>query len=81
MANPAVHAQNRAVKHTTQPNKSRAAAHESFLKKDLDADAAAVKKQLGKVSAEVKAGMQKASAELDKCGDSVKAGTANPTPR
>jgi hypothetical protein len=79
---PAVFAQNAADIYATQPNKSLAAAHESFLKKDLNASAtechkaaAAVKKQSSKVSADAKAGMQKAGAELDKCGDSVKAGT------
>jgi len=58
---PAVYAQNTTDHYATQPNKSLAAAHESFLKKDMNASAAelhkasaAVKRQSGKVSADAK---------------------------
>ena len=81
IAIPAVYAQPAPEKFTGEPNKTLAAAHESFLKKDLNASAAeihkaaaAVKKQSGEVSADAKAGMKKAGDELNQCGDRVKAG-------
>ena len=79
---PAVYAQSSPDQFTGEPNKSLAAAHESFLKKDLNASAAQihkasnyVKKESDQVAQDSKAGMTKAGAELDKLGAGVKAGT------
>jgi len=67
---------------TTEPDKSLAAAHESFLKGDMNKAsqqihraAAAVKKDSRTVAADSKDGMNKAGAALDKLGDDVKTGT------
>ena len=81
-AGQAAFAQTSTNKFTTQPDKSMAAAHESFMQKNMNAAsehihkaADYVKKQSDKVAADTKAGMKKASEQLDKFGDSVKAGT------
>jgi len=67
---------------TTEPDKTMAAAHESFVKKDMNKAAeqvhkaaATVKKESESVAAGAKDGMRKAGAELDELGDSVKNGT------
>ena len=64
------------------PDKSMAAAHESFIKgdtkkaaADIDSAAAYIKKQSDKVGESSKAGMKKAGDELDKLGDGIKNGT------
>jgi hypothetical protein len=79
---PTVFAENAPTDFTTEPDKTLAAAHESFLKKDTDKAAeqihkaaAGVKAEADKVTADSKAGMKKAGDELDKLGDGVKAGT------
>src|ERR1017187_5409549 len=66
----------------TEPDKSLAAAHESFVKGNLDKAskqiheaAAYVKKQSDKVAEDSKEGVKKAGDELDKLGDGIKQGT------
>ena len=66
---------------STEPDKSMAAAHESFLKGDMqkasasiDKAAASVKKESEKVDASAKEGVKQAGDELDKLGQSVKSG-------
>jgi hypothetical protein len=65
-----------------EPDKSMTAAHESFVKKDMNKAAeqihmaaAAVKKQSAKVAQGSKEEMKKAGDEMDKLGDGVKKGT------
>jgi hypothetical protein len=67
---------------TTQPDKSMAAAHKSFLKGDMNKASAEihkaatyVKSQSDKVAAGSKDGVKKSGEALDKLGDDVKAGT------
>ena len=79
---PAGHAQPSTADFKTEPDKTMAAAHESFVKGDMNKAgdqikqaAAYVTKQSDKVAAGSKAGMKKAGNELDKLGDDVKAGT------
>jgi hypothetical protein len=67
---------------TSEPDKSLAAAHESFMKKDMDKAsehihkaAASVKKESEKVTKGSQMEMKKAGDELDKLGDGVKNGT------
>lgn len=79
---PAVCAQSATTDFKAEPDKSMAAAHESFIKgdtekasKDLAKAADFVKQQSEKVAEDSKAGMNKAGDELDKLGDGVKDGT------
>jgi hypothetical protein len=65
-----------------EPDKTLAAAHESFVKKDMDKAgvqvhkaAAYVAKESDKVAADCKAGVKKASAGLDTLGDNIKKGS------
>ncbi|MBP9901407.1 MAG: hypothetical protein V9H26_05240 [Verrucomicrobiota bacterium] len=81
-AMPAVYAQTQPVNFTSEPNKSLAAAHESFVAKNMNAASEQihtasvyVRKQSSKVSGEAKAGMKKAGDELDQLGQGVQAGT------
>jgi hypothetical protein len=66
----------------SESSKQMTAAHESFVKKDMNQAAAhihqaaaAVKKESDKVAEGSKEGMKKAGEELDKLGDGVKNGT------
>ena len=66
---------------STEPDKSMAAAHESFLKGDrqkasasIDKAAASVSKESEKVAASAKEGVKKAGDDLKKLGQSVKSG-------
>ena len=66
----------------TEPDKTMAAANESFVKgetkkagEDIDKAADYVKKQAQHVGESSKADMDKAGAELDKLGEGVKSGT------
>jgi hypothetical protein len=79
---PAAYAQSGAGGFKSEPDKSMAAAHESFLKGDMHKSAAEidkaaswVKKQSDKVGEDSKAGMKSAGDELDKLGEGVKTGT------
>jgi hypothetical protein len=81
-ASPAVAAENASGNFTTEPDKTLAAAHESFVKGDMDKAAAQihkaadyVKKQSDNVAADSKAGFKTAGEGLDKLGDDVKKGT------
>ena len=67
---------------TTEPDQAMSAAHESFLKGDMqkasasiEKAAASVKKESEKVAASAKEGVKKAGDELDKLGRRVKSGT------
>jgi hypothetical protein len=78
---PAVCAQTKSADFTTEPDKTLAAAHESFVKHDTQEAAEQihkagtyVKKEADKVASGSKEEMKKAGAELDKLGDGVKAG-------
>ena len=79
---PALYAQTDTGSFKGEPDKSMAAAHESFLKGAKDKSAADihkaaewVKKQSDKVGEDSKAGMKSTGEELDKLGDGVKDGT------
>jgi hypothetical protein len=79
---PALYGQTATGGFKSEPDKSMAAAHESFLKGEKDKSAADihkaaewVKKQSDKVGDDSKAGMKAAGEELDKLGDGVKDGT------
>jgi len=79
---PAVQAQTHPSDFPDEPDKSMAAAHESFLKGDMkqasdqiSKASASVKQQANQVAEDAKGGVTKAAAELDKLGQSVKAGT------
>jgi len=82
LARPAVSAEKSPGDFTTEPDKSMAAAHESFVKGDMHKASAQigkaadyVKKQSDKVAADSKAGIKKAGDDLDKLGAGVKQGT------
>jgi len=77
-----VQAQTHATDFTEEPDKSMAAAHESFLKGDMNKASdqiskasAEVKRQANQVAKDAKSGVTKAAAELDKLSQSVKAGS------
>ena len=79
---PAVYGQTSKADFKTEPDKSMAAANESFLKGDtkkageeISKAADYVKKQANHVAAGSKADMEAAGAELDKLGQGVKSGT------
>ena len=79
---PALYAQTATGGFKSEPDKSMAAAHESFLKgqkdkaaSDIHKSAEWIKKQADKVGEDSKAGMKSAGDELDKLGDGVKDGT------
>jgi len=79
---PALHAQTHPSDFPDEPDKSMAAAHESFLKGDMkqasdqiSKASASVKQQANQVAEDAKGGVNKAAAELDELGQSVKAGT------
>ena len=81
VAIPAAFAETSSSDFTTEPDKSMAAAHESFLKGDMqkasasiEKAAASVKKESEKVAASAKEGLKKAGDELDKLGRRVKSG-------
>ena len=81
-AGPAIHAQTSTADFSGEPDKSMAAAHESFVKgdmkkagNDIGKASAYVKKEANQVAKDAKSGVTKAGAELDKLGKSVKAGT------
>jgi hypothetical protein len=76
---PATYAQTSSTDFKTKPDKTMAAAHESFVKGDTKAAAAGiakaadyVKKQSVNVADDSKEGMKKAGDELGKLGDGVK---------
>jgi predicted thioesterase len=78
---PAAYAQRSPADFTGEPDKTMAAAHESFVKKEMDkaADqigkaADYVKEEAGKVATGSKEGVKKAGDELGKLGQSVKKG-------
>ena len=78
---PAAFAAKSSSNFTTEPDRSMAAAHESFLKGDMqkasasiDKAAASVKPESEKVAASAKKGVKKAGDDLDKLGQSVKRG-------
>lgn len=77
-----MHAQKSPADFSAEPDKTLAAAHESFVKKDMNQAAehlhraaADVKAESEKVAAGSTKGMKKAGDELDKLGDGVKNGT------
>ncbi len=79
---PAVYAQTSPGDFTNEPDKTMAAAHESFLKgetnkaaEQIHKAAAYVKKEADKVAKDSKAGVKKAGDDLDKLGQGVKKGT------
>ena len=79
---PALQAQTQPSDFTDEPDKSMAAAHESFLKGDMNQASdqigkasASVKRQANEVAKDAKSGVTKAAADLDKLGQSVKAGS------
>ena len=79
---PALQAQTQPSDFTDEPDKSMAAAHESFLKGDMNQASdqigkasASVKRQANEVAKDAKSGVTKAAAELDKLGQSVKTGS------
>ena len=79
---PALQAQTHPSDFPDEPDKSMAAAHESFLKGDMKQASdqigkasANVKKQADEVAKDAKSGVTKAAGELDKLSQSVKAGT------
>jgi hypothetical protein len=79
---PAVYAQTSSGDFTKEPDKTMAAAHESFLKgernkaaKQIHRAAAYVKKEADKVAKDTKEGVKKAGEDLDKLGQGVKKGT------
>ena len=79
---PALHAQTSSTNFTEEPDKTMAAAHESFLKKDMNKAAGQistaadyVKKEADKVTQDAKEGVKKAGDQLSELGQDVKAGT------
>jgi len=72
---PAVYAQSSPADFSGEPDKTMAAAHESFVKKDMNKAADYVKKEAGKVAKGSKEGVMKAGDELSKLGQGVKKGT------
>ena len=79
---PAVYAQSSPADFSGEPDKTMAAAHESFVKKDMNKAAEQigkaadyVKKEAGKVAKGSKEGVMKAGDELSKLGQGVKKGT------
>jgi hypothetical protein len=78
---PAVYAQSSPADFSGEPDKTMAAAHESFVKKDMNKAAEQigkaadyVKKEAGKVAKSSKEGVMKAGDELGKLGQGVKKG-------
>ena len=78
---PAVYAQTSPADFTGEPDKTMAAAHESFVKKDMNQAAEQigkaadyVKKEADKVAKDAKEGVKKAGDELGKLGQGVKKG-------
>ena len=78
-ASPAALAETSSSDFSTEPDKSMAAAHESFLKGDMqkasasiDKAAASVNKESENVAASAKEGVKNAGDELDKLGQGVK---------
>lgn len=78
----AAYAQTPKADFKTEPDKTMAAAHESFVKgetrkagEEIDKAADYVKKQSRHMAGSSKADMEKAGAELDKLGEGVKQGT------
>ena len=79
---PAVYAQTSPADFSSEPDKTMAAAHESFVKKDMNKAAEQiskaadyVKKDADKVAKDAKEGVKKAGDELGKLGQGVKKGT------
>jgi hypothetical protein len=79
---PTLHAQTAANDFSSDPDKTMAAAHESFVKGDMSKASAEigkasayVKKEANAVAEDAKSGVIKASAQLDELGKSVQAGT------
>jgi len=79
---PAAYGQISKADFTTEPDKTMAAAHESFVKgetkkagEEIDKAADYVKKQSHHIAEGSKADMEKAGDELDKLGEGVKGGT------
>ncbi|HVO83668.1 MAG TPA: hypothetical protein VMU60_04500 [Syntrophobacteria bacterium] len=79
---PAVYAQTSPADFTGEPDKTMAAAHESFVKKEMNKAAEQisgasdyVKKEANKVAKDASEGVKKAGDELSKLGQGVKNGT------
>ena len=79
---PAVYAQTSPADFTGDPDKTMAAAHESFVKKDMNKAAEQiskaadyVKKEADKVAKDASEGVKKAGDELSKLGQGVRKGT------
>jgi hypothetical protein len=79
---PAVYAQTSPADFTSEPDKTMAVAHESFVKKNMNKAAEQiskaadyVKKEADKVATNAKEGVKKAGDELGRLGQGVKKGT------